>query len=89
VKTILTGQCLPLLEMPRYEFHLSISPDKYLPYYRGTAKQVVVRCFDGLVIQFPASLLQQYVMPDGINGDFVLTSDDYHRGACLKRKAES
>ena len=75
--------------MPQYEFHLSISPEKYLPYYRGTAKQVVIRCADGLIVQFPAALLQQYVMPDGINGNFVLTSDDDHRGASLKRRAES
>jgi hypothetical protein len=74
--------------MPHYEFHLSISPERYLAYYRGTVKQVVVRCVDGLVIQFPASLLQQHIMPDGINGDFVLTSDDNNKGASLRRQAE-
>lgn len=72
--------------MKRYEFHLSIPPEKYLSYYRGTVKQVIVRCVDGLTIQFPASLLQQHVMPDGIHGGFVLTCDDTNKGATLRRK---
>jgi hypothetical protein len=74
--------------MKHYEFYLSIPPEKYLAYYRGTAKLVVVRCTDGLSIQFPASLLQQYVMPEGIHGNFVLTCDDNHKGANLQRRAE-
>ena len=81
------NQSAVLPGMPHYEFHLSISPEKYLAYYRGTAKHVVVRCVDGLVIQFPASLLQQHIMPDGIDGDFVLTTDDNHKGASLQRRA--
>lgn len=78
----------PLLDMPHYEFHLSISPEKYLAYYRGITKQVVVRCADGLVIQFPASLLRQHIMPDGIDGDFVLSANDNHKGASLQRRPE-
>jgi len=74
------------IDVKHYEFHLSLPPEKYLAYYRGTAKQVVVRCVDGLTIQFPASLLQQHVMPDGINGDFVLTCDNTNKGATLQRK---
>lgn len=80
---------LVLPKMPHYEFHLSISPEKYLAYYRGTAKQVVVRCVDGLVVQFPASLLQQHIMLEGIDGDFVLKCDDSHKGASLQRRARS
>jgi hypothetical protein len=79
-------QALP--DMPQYEFHLSISPEKYLAYYGGNAKKVVVRCVDGLVIQFPASLLQQYILQDGINGDFMLTTDANNKGANLQRRAE-
>lgn len=75
-------------DVKHYEFQLSIPPEKYLAYYRGTAKSVVVRCVDGLTIQFPASLLQQHVLPDGINGDFMLTCDDGNRGAKLQRRGE-
>jgi hypothetical protein len=69
----------------RYEFHLRISADQYLDYYRGTVKQVVARSTSGQVVQFPASLLQKFVTTEGIHGDFVLTCDDAHQGAELQR----
>jgi len=72
--------------MPRFDFHLSISPEQYLAYYRGTARQVLARCPDGLTIQFPAFLLQPFVTAAGIHGDFVLTCADNFKGAELKRR---
>jgi hypothetical protein len=71
--------------MKRFEFHLSISPEDYLAYYRGTAHQVVARCANGLVIQFPASLLKPFVTAAGIHGDFVLNCDENFRAADLRR----
>ncbi len=71
--------------MKRFEFHLRISPERYLDYYRGAIRQVVVRCPDGVTVQFPASLLQAFVTPAGIQGEFVLTCDDSNRGADLRR----
>jgi len=65
--------------MPRHEFHLRITPEKYLDYYRGRVTQVIVRASTGQTIQFPASLLQKFVTPEGINGKFVLTSDDRNK----------
>ncbi len=74
------------MAVQRYEFHLSISPGRYLDYYRGSAKQVIARCPDGLTLQFPASLLTPFVTTEGIHGDFTLTCDDDHRGARLVRR---
>jgi len=71
--------------MNRYEFHLSISPDQYLDYYGGTVRQVVVRSTSGLSVQFPASLLQRFVTPEGIHGNFVLTCDEQHKNSRLER----
>ncbi|MHB8948889.1 MAG: DUF2835 family protein [Rhodoferax sp.] len=71
--------------MKRFEFHLSISPERYLNYYRGTVKQVHVRCANGVSIQFPASLMTQFVTAAGIHGDFVLTCDENFKGADLRR----
>ena len=71
--------------MNRYEFYLRITADQYLDYYRGTARHVVVRCTTGQTVQFPASLLQQFVTPDGIHGDFTLTCDDNNRNPRLQR----
>ncbi|HUD49538.1 MAG TPA: DUF2835 family protein [Candidatus Baltobacteraceae bacterium] len=71
--------------MNRYEFHLRITADQYLDYYRGTARHVIVRCTTGQNVQFPASLLQKFVTQDGICGHFVLTCDDHNRDSRLER----
>jgi hypothetical protein len=70
--------------MLRYEFQLNLSPEKVLAYYRGSARQVVVRCLDGVTIQFPASLLQPFISATGIHGRFALTCEDNHRAASLQ-----
>ncbi len=71
--------------MNRYEFHLRITANQYLDYYRGTARHVVVRCTNGQTVQFPASLLQQFVTPEGIQGNFALTCDEQLRNSHLER----
>lgn len=72
--------------MKRFEFNLDISAQRYLSYYRGTVRQVVVRCTDGASVQFPASFLTQFVSANGIHGDFVLTCDDNFKGSELRRR---
>jgi hypothetical protein len=74
--------------MNRYEFSLRVPPEKYLDYYRGRIRQVVVRCSTGQTVQFPASLLQQFVSAGGIHGRFVLTSDANHKIVGLERLPE-
>lgn len=71
--------------MKRYEFHLRIPPARYLDYYRGTVRHVVVRCTTGQNVQFPAALLQKFVTHEGIAGDFVLTCDDNNKCLGLER----
>ena len=75
--------------MYRYAFQLHLSSDQYLEYYRGTAKSVVARATNGQTVQFPASLLQRFVSPDGINGEFVLVCDDQHKIVSMQRVAEA
>ena len=72
--------------MKRYEFQLRITPTRYLDYYRGTVRQVIVECSNGQRVQFPAALLQRFVTPDGIRGNFVLTCDAQHKQARLERR---
>jgi hypothetical protein len=70
--------------MPNYSFHLRISSEQYLDYYRGVVKNVVVRATSGQTVQFPASLLQRFVSPEGIHGDFVLECDENHKCVGLR-----
>ena len=71
--------------MHRYEFALHISPEAYLDYYRGTIRHVIARCASGQTVQFPASLIQRFVTPEGIRGDFALTCDEQHKCIRLER----
>jgi hypothetical protein len=73
--------------MIRYEFQLQITPEEYLDYYRGTIRHVIVRCATGQTVQFPASLLQRFVTPEGIHGTFALTCDDHYKCVGLQRLA--
>jgi len=75
--------------MPRYAFQLHLSSEQYLEYYRGTAKSVVARATSGQTVQFPASLLQRFVTPDGIHGEFVLVCDDQHKCLSMHRVPEA
>lgn len=71
--------------MKMFEFHLRVSPEQFLDYYRGSVKEVVIRCSSGVTVQFPAVLLRPFVTAEGIHGDFVLTCKDDHKGAELRR----
>ena len=72
--------------MQEYQFELNLSAARYLDYYRGTVNAVRVRCANGLTLQFPASLLQQFITADGIRGTFVLTCDERHKCVELRRR---
>lgn len=66
-------------------FRLSISPDDYLAYYQGTARDVVARAEDGRRVRFPASALQRFVGHEGIHGRFELRFDADRKFRGLRR----
>lgn len=71
--------------MHRYEFELHLSPERFMDYYRGRVRHIVARATTGQSVQFPASLLQRFVSPEGIHGQFVLTTDAQHKCVGLDR----
>ena len=66
-------------------FSLSITPEAYLQYYRGTAKAVIVQAEDGRRVQFPAESLKPYIQADGIHGRFRLVFDKNHKFQKLEK----
>ena len=60
-------------------FSIDLSAEKYLHYYRGSAKNIIVRAEDGRRIQFPASALQPFVKKDGVHGRFCLIFDNQNK----------
>lgn len=71
--------------MKRFQFELHLSPEQYLDFYRGVARQVLVRCSTGQTLQFPAAFLQRFVTQAGIHGRFELFCDEHHKCVELKR----
>jgi len=69
-------------------FAIRISAEDYLNYYRGAAKQVIVKAHDGRRVQFPAGWLQPFVSRDGIQGVFVLSFDANNKLIGLEKTGE-
>lgn len=65
----------------KVRFRLAITAEKYLAYYQGVAKNILVRAEDGRRIRFPASNLRPFLMHDGIYGVFELHFD--HRNKLI------
>ena len=66
-------------------FFLNISSQRYLSYYQGVARKVVVNARDGRRIQFPAEHLRPFVTHDGIHGEFAMQFDEQNKFLGLKR----
>ena len=66
-------------------FHIRITVQQYLAYYRGHARQVVVRAHDGRNLRFPANVLRPFLTHDGIAGDFILEYDERNKFVGISR----
>lgn len=71
--------------MQKMTFSLHVSAEKYLSYYQGAAKNVVVTADDGRTLRFPASALQKFVSKEGVSGRFQIVFDDGHKIISLDR----
>ena len=61
--------------MQRVTFDIHIPADEYLRVYKGSAKAVLVTAHDGRRIQFPANILQPFLLHSGISGRFAIQFD--------------
>ncbi len=71
--------------MVEYRFHLAIPAEKYLAFYEGAARQVVVKLASGQSLQFPAESLRPFVAREGVHGEFVLRVDANNKLQALER----
>jgi len=71
--------------MQKMTFSMHLSADKYLSYYQGSAKDVIVKTDDGRSLKFPANRLQQFVTKEGVSGRFEIVFDDSHKIVSLNR----
>lgn len=71
--------------MPDLVLELHLSNEKLLAYYRGEARTVRARATNGQTIQFPVSVLQKHVLPDGVHGVFRMEFDEHNKFVQLER----
>ena len=67
------------------KFHVAISTESFLEYYRGPGRSVQVRTDEGQILRFPAGALQSFVTPDGVHGHFMIQFDDANRLIGIKK----
>ena len=60
-------------------FQMTLSAEKYLAFYRGQAKDILVRSEDNRNIRFPASAIQEFLTHDGIHGNFEIQFDENNK----------
>ena len=71
--------------MKRMTFAMRLSAEKYLSYYQGSAKNVIVKAEDGRTLKFPANRLQEFVTKDGVEGRLEIVLDDENRIVSMRR----
>jgi hypothetical protein len=71
--------------MREFHFRLAIPSAEYLSYYQGTARNVVTKSTEGLVVKFPANVVRDHVTAEGVHGLFVLRVDDNNKFHSLVR----
>lgn len=68
-----------------YRFQISLPASRYLRYYQGNAKAVIVRSENGHKISIPANCLRSFVEPSGVHGRFQITLDEDNRLIEIRR----
>lgn len=71
--------------MQEARFSLNISSERYMEYYRGVVKDVIVTSHNGRRIQFPAKELRPFVQSNGIYGNFRILFSDENKFIRLER----
>ncbi len=71
--------------MKQIAVSLYLSTKQVEEYYRGKARYVVVEAVDGRIVQLPIKVLHSFILEDGINGDFLVTTDDNYKFVSIDR----
>jgi len=64
---------------------ISISPDEWIKLYQGVAVDVRTQSRDGRSVRFPARILSQFYLQDGVRGSFRILFDDSGKFSSIER----
>jgi len=66
-------------------FHIAISAEAFVEYYRSPGCSVQVLTNDGQSLRFPAGALQTFVTLEGVHGYFEIQYDESNRLIDIKK----
>ena len=64
---------------------INISAEDFMAHYRGSVRDVVALSRDGRRVRFPSSLLQPFLLHDGIRGSFQISFNDQGKFQRIER----
>ena len=70
-----------------FEFTVHLSAEKIERIYQGQARYILVYTDEGTSLQLPAGNFQSYVTDKGINGRFVVETDDNNKLIRMQKKS--
>ena len=66
-------------------FHLALSSEKYLAFYKGKAQSIIVRSVDNKSVKFPANAIRNFLTHEGIYGLFEIQFDENNKLVGVKK----
>jgi hypothetical protein len=61
------------------QFHLALSSEQYLAYYKGHAQNIQARSINNKIIRFPANAIREFLTHEGIHGLFEIQFDENNK----------
>lgn len=71
--------------MRKLQIDIDISAERYVALYNGQAKTVYAMSRQGVSVQFPGKILNQFVTHDGICGTFEIVFDGNNKLVNIKK----
>ena len=71
--------------MQRLVIRLSLDRERMLEHYRGIAQRVHTVAIDGRTVEFPATMLRQFVTDAGVHGVFEICFDAENKLVSMRR----
>ena len=71
--------------MIRITVSIRLTTQQVENYYRGRIRWVVANAADGRSVQLPFKVLHPFITKDGIDGLFIVTTDQKHKFQAIDR----
>ena len=71
--------------MIRITVSIRLTTQQVENYYRGRIRWVIATAADGRTVQLPFKVLHPFISKDGIDGMFIITTDQKHKFQAIDR----